>query len=418
VLPAAARAGQLPGPATLLSVVPVAASSDSAASSLPASLLSASSPPAATAVDPTSGATAGTASAATPAASAEAFQDHAMGQPPVTAVEYPAIHFSGFGDIDVSAQSRSEGSRGFSEGQFAMHVAAALSPRVNVFGEFSLTPRTDAGTGTPPATGFNPEVERLLVRFDRSDHLKVSFGRYHTPINYWNTAFHHGSWLQTTISRPEMVQFGSRFIPVHFLGALVEGRLAAHGANLAYQAGIGNGRGNVISRGGDTGDNNGRPAWLVSASSRPDRLYGLQYGGSFYVDRVSVPGRPEFDEHIAAAHLVWDHENPEVIAEITSIRHEQVGGGLVTTSLGYYFQTAYRLPDPARLWKPYVRFEHIDIPAADQVFAGIPELDGTTLGVRYDVITYAAVKAEMRIRRRGSGQPTENGYFLQVCFTF
>ena len=112
------------------------------------------------------------------------------------------------------------------------------------------------------------EVERSIVRYDYNDNLKVSFGRYHTPINYWNTAFHHGAWLQTTISRPEMVQFGSQFLPVHFIGALLEGKVSAHGANLSYQAGVGNGRGNVISRGGDTGDNNARPAWLVTASSR------------------------------------------------------------------------------------------------------------------------------------------------------
>ena len=48
---------------------------------------------------------------------------------------------------------------------------------------------------TPPATGFNTEVERMSIRFDHSDKFKASFGRYHTPINYWNTAFHHGQWL-------------------------------------------------------------------------------------------------------------------------------------------------------------------------------------------------------------------------------
>src|ERR1700704_1973404 len=87
--------------------------------------------------------------------------------------------------------------------------------------------------------------------FDQSDQLKVSFGRYHTPVNYWNNTFHHGSWLQTTISRPEMAQFGGAFIPVHFVGALAEGVLPAGGLNLNYNVGIGNGRGGVISRGGD-----------------------------------------------------------------------------------------------------------------------------------------------------------------------
>ena len=110
-----------------------------------------------------------------------------------------------------------------------------------------------------------------------------------------------------------------------------------------------------------------------------------------------TPGRPEFDEQIAAAHVVWDRENPEVIAEVTRIRHEQVGGAPATVSLGYYVQAAYRLPDPARLWKPYFRFEHIGIPADDQVFAGIPVLDGTTVGIRYDVSTYAAAQGRSAI---------------------
>ncbi len=83
-----------------------------------------------------------------------------------------------------------------------------MSPRVTYFGELSFTARTDAGLGLPPAPGFNVEVERSLIRFDQSDYFKISFGRYHTPINYWNDTFHHGSWLQTSVSRPEMTQFG------------------------------------------------------------------------------------------------------------------------------------------------------------------------------------------------------------------
>ena len=332
--------------------------------------------------------------------------------------EYPSLHLSGFGNIDFAAQNRSEGSRGFSEGQFTLHLVSALSPRVAFFGELTFSPRADAGTGTPPATGFNAEVERAIIRFDQSDELKVSFGRYHTPINWWNTAFHHGSWLQTTISRPEMVQFGGRFIPVHFVGALAEGVLPSGGWNINYQAGIGNGRGNVISRAGDAGDNNDRPAFLLNLSAKPDRAFGLQVGGSVYADRITVPGQPEFNERIVAAHAVWQREDPEIIAEIADVRHEQVGGSLSTSNLAYYVQAAYRLPSSAHLWKPYFRFEHIDIDAHDTVFTGVPNLDGSTIGVRYDISTYAAIKTEGRFRRRVADQPRTNGWFLQIAFTF
>jgi hypothetical protein len=355
-------------------------------------------------------------------AAGQAPAEHPMPAPanqePAGAPEYPSLHISGFADVDFADQDKSEGARGFSLGQFVLHMASALSPRVNVFGELSFSARTDAGTGTPPAPGYNAEVERAIIRFDQSDQLKVSFGKFHTPINWWNTAFHHGQWLQTTISRPEMVQFGGKFLPVHFVGGLVEGSLPADGWHIGYEAGIGNGRGSVISRDGDAGDNNARPAWVVNLFTKPDRLFGLQAGGSVYVDRVSIAGRPEYDERILAGHVVWQREDPEIIAEIAHVRHDQVGGGLTATNTAYYVQAAYRLPDAARLWKPYYRFEHIFIDPADPVFAGIPNLDGSTIGVRYDITTYAAIKTEGRFRSRVPDQPRSNGWFLQVAFTF
>src|SRR5438270_6023215 len=320
---------------------------------------------------------------------AQIHDEQPAGAPPN--IEYPFLKLTGFGDVNFAAQDASEGPRGFTEGQLVLHFASALSPRVNFFGELSFTPRADAGTGSPAATGFNAEVERAIIRFDHSDRLKVSFGRYHTPINWWNTAFHHGQWLQTTISRPEMVQFGGRFIPVHFVGALVEGGVPAGGWNLNYQGGVGNGRGNVISRGGDAGDNNARPAWLMNLFVKPDAAFGLQIGGSAYFDRISSPGRPEYAERIVAAHAVWLREDPELIAEIADVRHEAVAGTLSASNLAYYVQAAYRLPSLNRVLKPYYRFEHIEVATADPVFAGIPNRDGSTVGIRYGCAAYAAL---------------------------
>ena len=325
----------------------------------------------------------------------------------------------GFADVNFAQQDAAEGPRGFTEGQFVLHMASALSPRVSVFGELSFSPRADAGTGTPPATGYNAEVERAIIRFAQSDQLKVSFGRYHTPINWWNTAFHHGQWLQTTISRPEMVQFGGKFLPVHFVGGLVEGTLPASGWNIAYQPGIGNGRGNVLRRGGDAGDNNDRPAYLVNVFTRPDQAFGLQVGASAYFDRISLVGKPEYGEQIFAAHAVWQHENPELIAEIADVRHEQIGSDTTTSNIAYYAQAAYRLPPPLVQWKPYYRFERINVAATDAIFnTTVPRLVGNTFGVRYDITTFAAIKTEVRIRRRDPNLPVDNGWFFQVAFTF
>jgi hypothetical protein len=343
---------------------------------------------------------------------------HDQHQQPAELADYPSLKISGFGDVDFAAISPSQSPRGFFLGQLTLHLVSALSPRVAVFGELTFTPRTDAGTGTPAATGFNAEVERLIIRFDRSDYFKVSAGRYHTPINWWNTAYHHGQWLQTTITRPEMIQFGGRLLPVHFVGALVEGSVPSGGLNVNYQAGIGNGRAAVISRGGDAGDVNDSRAFLFNGFIHPDRLYALQAGGSFYTDKLNPTTGGTFDERIVSAHVVWTREDPELIAEFANIRHQATGSTIAYWTHAYYVQGAYRLPTLNHVLKPYARFEHIAVPAADGGFSGVPSLDMTTAGLRFDATTYAAIKIEYRTWTRGPGTVRNNGGFAQVCFTF
>ena len=46
--------------------------------------------------------------------------------------EAPTLRISGFGDINYSYTKKVEGPRGFSLGQFALHLASELSSRVTV----------------------------------------------------------------------------------------------------------------------------------------------------------------------------------------------------------------------------------------------------------------------------------------------
>jgi hypothetical protein len=339
---------------------------------------------------------------------------------PQTTGDTPNLKIAGFSDFNFSGSDQPGSKSGFNEGQFILHLNSNLSPKVSFMGELSFTARTDAGTGAPAATGFNAEVERSIIRFEHSDYLKVSFGRYHTPINYWNTAFHHGQWLQTTVSRPEMIQFGGRFIPVHFVGSLVEGALGAGGLNFNYNFGVGNGRGSVLSRGGDAGDVNNSRAWLVNFFVKPDRLYGLQVGGSTYRDEVTTGGR-NFGEWITSAHVVWNRETPELIAEYTNVNHEnRTTPSPSSNSTAYYIQTGYRLPILERRLKPYYRFEYIHIPKSDTLFQSqsVPNLAGSVAGLRYDLSSFAAVKFEYRNQKRAPELPRVNSGFVQTSFTF
>ena len=131
-------------------------------------------------------------------------------------VHYPSLQIRGFADVDFSATDANETKSGFNLGQLVLHLASPLSSKVSYFGEISFTAQPDT---------YGVSVERSIIRFDYNDYFKMSFGKYHTPIGYWNTAFHHGAWLQTTITRPESVKFGGTLIPVHFVGLQTEGNI-------------------------------------------------------------------------------------------------------------------------------------------------------------------------------------------------
>ncbi len=264
--------------------------------------------------------------------------------------------------------------------------------------------------------GYTVEVERSIIRYDYNDYFKLSFGRYHTPIGYWNTAFHHGAWLQTTIDRPEMVKVGGTFIPVHFVGFLAEGNIPSGGAGLSYNFGVGNGRGDIISRPGDAGDNNNNRAWVANVYSRPAKLYGLQLGASVYRDKISFGGK-DYREWISSAHVVWTRGAPEFLAEFANVNHRQVLTNLTSNSQAFYVQTGYRLPWFENTLKPYYRLEYIHTPKSEAVFGNL-DLVESIVGLRYDISSYAAFKSEYRHASRLPLTPAVNGLFLQTAFTF
>jgi hypothetical protein len=327
-------------------------------------------------------------------------------------VHYPSLQIRGFGDVNFSATDQRGTNSGFNLGQLDLHLASALSRKVTYFGELTFNAQP---------TGYTVEVERSIIRYDYNDFFKLSFGRYHTPIGYWNTAFHHGAWLQTTISRPDMVRIGGSFIPVHFVGFLAEGNIPSGGAGLSYNVGVGNGRGSIISRPGDAGDNNNNRAWVANLYSRPVKLYGLQMGISVYRDKITLPivtaTGNEFREWISAAHIVWTKENPEFLAEFANVNHKNILTNAITNNQAYYVQIGYRLPWFEKTLKPYYRFEHTHTPLSEQLFTN-QDLVGSILGVRYDITNYASFKTEYRNTKRLPTDPRVNGAFFQTDFTF
>jgi hypothetical protein len=329
---------------------------------------------------------------------------------------YPSLQIRGFADVDFSATDQKGTTSGFNLGQLDLHLASPLSQKISYFGEITLNARP---------TQYTIEVERSIIRYDYNDYFKLSFGRFHTPVGYWNTAFHHGAWLQTTIDRPFIVKVGGTFTPVHFVGFLAEGNIPSGGLGLSYNVGLGNGRGEVISRPGDAGDVNNNRAWVAKIYARPPRLYGLELGASFYQDKITLP-LPNDQGHrewIASAYLVWTKGSPEFLSEFDNVHHRDILTDHVTNSNAFYVQFAYRLPWFERSVKPYYRFEYAHMPLSEQVFMHQDQVE-SILGLRYDISSYATFKAEYRNTKSQPGvlgllaEPAVNGLFFQTAFTF
>ncbi len=319
----------------------------------------------------------------------------------------PEFNFMGFGDI--SYLSRDAGSsEGFAVGQAVAHLTASLDNSLRVFGEFSLTAKDNE---------FKAGVERLIIRYEFSDRFKLSGGRYHSPIGYWNSAFHHGAWLQTTVSRPEMAKFGSKIIPIHFVGVLLEGSLPGNQLGLSYMAGLGNGRHANIVQPGDAGDINGDNAWMVQLNASPTRLFGFRTGIGYYSDTVSPSDRADIDEKTLSAYVAWEKESPEFILEYLHSEHEFVANSSVSGNVdAWYAQFAYRLSGSNRQWKPYARYESTEVDDSDPLLGdqGL-DYEAAILGVRWDFSAYAALKAEYRNEEFDNGGKEDN-FRLQVSF--
>lgn len=321
----------------------------------------------------------------------------------------PTFSARGFTDFNYLVTER-DVPDGYRQGQFAAHMVSSLGERVTFFGELTAS-------ATP--AGFNVEIERSVLRYDFSDWFKLSAGKYHTPISYWNTAFHHGQWLQTSVARPEMIKFGGSFIPGHFVGILAEGTVPSGPIGLGYAAGVGNGRHRSIARGSDAFDANKHRALNFSLYSRPIAIRGLQVGGAYYTDRASPDATTHVDERITSAHLVLDRESPELLAEYARVKHKPHGvAGVSSLSDAFYVQLGYRLPDPAHSLKPYVRVERVEIGPDDVLFAPLKlGYEALIVGMRHDFSPAAALKAEYR-RERFSAPERFGSLILQASLTF
>jgi hypothetical protein len=303
----------------------------------------------------------------------------------------------------------------FTIGQVNLFVTSDLSERFKFLSEIVFE--------SDEFNNFGVDLERMLLQYSQSDYLNISAGRYHTAIGYYNTAYHHSTWFQTTTGRPFLFDFEDKGgpLPIHNVGVSISGRIPSGAAGLHYVVEVGNGRasrsyvpplGQSATAVQNYVDENTHKAFNVALFARPDAIRGLQVGFSAYRD-VLQPGVPvRIGETILAAHAVFIGSDFEWLNEALVIRHTPQGGRMFDTP-GWYTQISKRFGS----YRPYFRYQYMNAADGEPVFPDIGLRAGPSVGVRYDPTDFVALKLQYDYTSLRAQQAI-NGLALQAGFTF
>ena len=331
------------------------------------------------------------------------------------------LRIRGFGDIALHGDSYKGDTTSFELGQLDLFITSDVSDKFKFLSEvvFEAGPDNIYGRTVSEENTFSVDVERYLMQYSQADWLNLSAGRFHTAIGYYNTAYHHSTWLQTTTGRPLLFEFEDRggILPVHMVGVSASGLIPSGRLGLHYVAEVGNGRESryplitepVQNR---ISDENHK-AFNLALFARPAAVLGLQTGFSVYRDLLAPANQPRIGETILDAYAVVIRPKWEWLNEAVLDRHAPFGGPVVYHTPGFYTQVSRQFG----AYRPYFRYQYINAANKEPVFPDIQLRAGPSVGVRYDAAEFVCLKFQydyLSLRN----QPGVNALTLQLGFTF
>jgi hypothetical protein len=331
------------------------------------------------------------------------------------------LRIRGFGDVSLHGDTQKGDTTSFALGELDLFVTSDISEKFKFLSEivFEGGPDNYYGVIQSQENTFSVDLERYLLRYSYNDYLNISAGRGHTAIGYYNTAYHHSTWLQTTTDRPFLFAFedDGGILPIHNVGATASGMIPSGSLGLHYVAEVGNGRESrtpLVSEPvqNEVSDINHK-AFNLALFARPDAVRGLQTGFSAYHDLLAPAGQPTINETILAAHAVLIRPKYEWLNEVLLDRHALVGSSTVFNTVGFYTQTSRQFG----LFRPYFRYQYINVPRKEPVFPDVGLREGPSVGLRFDASESVALKFQYDYTALRS-QPAVQGLTLQVGFTF
>ncbi len=331
------------------------------------------------------------------------------------------LRMRGFGDITFHGSDQKGSTNSFSLGQLNLFVTSDISEKFKFLGEIVFESGPDNFYNVPGGrrNEFAVDVERYLVQYSYNDYFNLAAGRYHTAIGFYNTAYHHSTWFQTTTGRPLLFQFEDNggILPIHNVGLSASGRIPSGPLGLHYVAEIGNGRAsrNPLNEEPvqNEVDENNYKAFNLALFARPESIRGLQVGFSGYHDKLMPMGQPRVDETILAAHAVYMAPKFEWLNEVVLVRHSPEGTSQVFNTPAFYTQIAKRFGS----YQPYFRYQYINGSDREPIFPDVRRIEGPSAGVRFDASESVALKLQYDYHLERH-QPASNALSLQLGFTF
>ena len=331
------------------------------------------------------------------------------------------LRMRGFGDIAFHGSDERGTTNAFSLGQLNLFVTSDISEKFKFLGEIVFEGGPDDIYGVPSGetNKFSVDLERYLLQYSRNDYFNLSVGRYHTAIGFYNTAYHHSTWFQTTTGRPLFFEFEDRggVLPTHNVGVSATGRIPSGSLGLHYIAEIGNGRSSRAPLEQEPVQNeideNTHKAFNLALFARPTAVQGLQLGFSAYRDvLMPITSPTNVGETILAAHVVYQVPTFEWLNEALLIRHAPEGSRAFNTP-AFYTQLSKRFG----AYRPYFRYQYINASNAEPIFPDVKLRAGPSAGIRYDASESVALKLQYDYTalRQQSGV---NALTLQLGFTF
>ena len=255
------------------------------------------------------------------------------------------------------------------------------------------------------------ELERFQLGWQANEDNIGWIGRFHSPSRYWNSAYHHGQYMQTSITRPLVERFEDEggILPTHVTGLMLETMHNLQGTD-GFQTTISFGVTSVI------GDLELKPFDLLDSSSEhkaavdvrlaylPDQLGENQFGlllnwSNLVVDDSPIAqqqGLQSVEQGVIGVYADWRRQDWRILANLTYVDNQMIMQveEQADTFFAAYFQAEYELDQE---WKVFGRVEDTHGAENSEYLELFPNaiIERQMLGLRFDFYTKHALTLEV-----------------------